>query len=271
MEDDLRVSIVTVSFNQADFLKDCIESVLNQEYKNLEYIVVDAGSTDGSRELIESYGSKIIKIFEPDEGPADGLNKGFAKAGGDIFGFLNSDDYLLPDAIAEVTRHFNKFKSVDIVSGHSLIVDEHGNTLRKFFSDRMGLIRYAYQGVILSQPSTFFRSSLFRKAGGFNQHNRSNWDGELYSDFAILRSKFSLINKFLSAYRLHEGSITSSGRMHEMHKQHLVSSFEKIMNRRMTRVDRFFCIWFRYFRKLLNPRDTFERVKHGPIFKKQST
>ena len=94
----MKISVVTISFNQAKYLRQCIDSVLNQNYQNIEYIIVDPGSTDGSRQIIESYGDRVIKIFEKDAGPADGLNMGFSRATGDIFYFINSDDYVLPGA-----------------------------------------------------------------------------------------------------------------------------------------------------------------------------
>src|SRR6202171_6644991 len=95
-----RVSIVTISFNQAPFLERAIRSVVEQDYPDIEYIVVDPGSTDGSRDIIERYRSRISQvIYEPDHGPADGLNKGFASATGDIFGSINADDAFLPGAV----------------------------------------------------------------------------------------------------------------------------------------------------------------------------
>ena len=95
----MRVSIVTISFNQAEFLERAIRSVIEQDYPDVEYIVVDPGSTDGSREIIEKYRSRISKvILEPDTGPANGLNKGFAAATGEIFGYINADDAFLPKA-----------------------------------------------------------------------------------------------------------------------------------------------------------------------------
>src|ERR1700738_5632483 len=95
-----KVSIVTISFNQAEFLERAIRSVVDQDYPEIEYSVVDPGATEGSRDIIERYRSRIARvIYEPDRGPADGLNKGFACATGDIFGFLNSDDVLLPGAV----------------------------------------------------------------------------------------------------------------------------------------------------------------------------
>lgn len=123
----MKISIVTISFNQTCFLEEAICSVLEQGYPNVEYIVVDPGSTDGSREIIERYSDRIDKvIFEPDEGPADGLNKGFAHASGDVFGFLNSDDVLEPGALSGAARYFEARPEVDVVSGHSWIIDEEG-------------------------------------------------------------------------------------------------------------------------------------------------
>ena len=108
-----RVSIVTISFNQAEFLERTIESVLAQDYPEIEYIVVDPGSTDGSREIIDRYRSRISKvILRPDRGAADGLNHGFAEATGEIFGFLNSDDLLLPGAASKAAGFFDKHQDV---------------------------------------------------------------------------------------------------------------------------------------------------------------
>ena len=96
----MKFSVVTISFNQRQYLMEALTSVLAQDYPAIEYIVVDPGSTDGSRELIESFRSRLDRvIFEPDQGAAEGLNKGFQQASGDIFGFLNSDDVLLPGAM----------------------------------------------------------------------------------------------------------------------------------------------------------------------------
>src|SRR5450432_3341584 len=97
----LKVSIVTISFNQAAYLEEAIRSVLDQDHPLVEYIVVDPGSTDGSRDIIERYRGRIAKVlYEPDQGPADGLNHGFAHATGDVFACLNADDLLLPRAVS---------------------------------------------------------------------------------------------------------------------------------------------------------------------------
>src|SRR3954454_9281745 len=96
----MKFSIVTLAFKQRKYLREAMDSVLNQDYPSIEYIVVEPGSNDGSREIIEDYGDRIsCRIYEPDKGAADGLNNGFARATGDVFAFLNGDDLLLPGAI----------------------------------------------------------------------------------------------------------------------------------------------------------------------------
>ena len=136
----MKVSIVTISYNQGSFLEETISSVINQDYADIEYIVVDPGSTDGSREIIDRYRDQIDKIiFEPDNGPADGLNKGFSQSTGDICCFLNADDIFLPGAIKEAIAFFRKHPECDVVSGHSLIIDSDDAVIRKSYSDVFSL------------------------------------------------------------------------------------------------------------------------------------
>ena len=263
-----KVTIVTISYNQVKYIDNCIKSVLEQDYENIEYIIVDAGSEDGSRELIDSYGDKVIKIFEADRGPADGLNKGFSLATGDIFGYLNSDDFLEPNAIKYVVDFFKINQKYDVISGNSFIVNESGSILRNFYSDKMHLNKYAYQGVILSQPSTFFKKKIYQDTGGFNIENKSNWDGELICDMAINGGRFTNVNKFLSSYRLQPLSITSSGSLNNLHNIHLEKMFHKIKNRKVTKFDRILIFYYKLLRKLLNPKDTLHRIMYGPIYRK---
>ena len=216
----LKVTIVTISFNQEEFLERAILSVVQQNYDNIEYIVVDPGSSDGSRDIIERYRSKISKvIFEPDQGPADGLNRGFSFATGDIYGFLNSDDIILPDTISRVVKFFRENSDIDVVSGHSIIIDRYDNKIRNGYSEKFSLLKYAYGSVIHMQASTFFRARLFKSTGGFNSLNRVAWDGELLIDMGINGAKFATVNEFWSKFRLHSNSITSSKKLEDLSKQ----------------------------------------------------
>lgn len=263
----MRITMVTISFNQAPYLKNCIESILAQSYLNVEYIIVDAGSTDGSRELISSYDDRVTrKIFEPDFGPPDGLNKGFANATGDIYGFLNSDDVLEPGALDDVVDYFKKNPGVDVVSGSSWIIDSNGLKLRKFFSDRYCLWMAARGASILSQSSTFFRASAFQKTAGFNVRNVIAWDGELFVDMALNGAKFSYVDRIWSQFRIHEQGITGSGKFDKENTLYFNYIFKKIVGREKKYADKPIDFMVKNLRKILNPRDTFERIFRGPIY-----
>ncbi len=166
----MKFSVVTVSFNQRQYLEEALTSVLAQDYPAIEYIVVDPGSTDGSRELIESFRDRLASIvFEPDQGAADGLNKGFQRASGDIFGFLNSDDVLLPGAMKSVSRAFEQNPDCDIVMGNGFIVDAQGKRIRRIRAAGFTLDRYFYGGATWLQQATFFRRAAFEAGGGIQR------------------------------------------------------------------------------------------------------
>src|SRR5215469_16483294 len=123
----MKISVVTLSFNQGAFLARAIESVISQGYTDLEYIIVDPGSTDGSREIIQKYVHQIsCVILEKDNGAADGLNKGFSRANGDVYGFLNADDLLLPGSLQQVAEFFRRNPHYDIGFGNGYIIDGEG-------------------------------------------------------------------------------------------------------------------------------------------------
>ncbi len=261
----MKISLVTISFNQGRFLEHAIRSVLEQDHA-VEYIVVDAGSTDGSREIIDRYANSIARIiYGADRGPADGLNKGFAEASGDIFGFLNSDDILERGTLRQVADYFDAHPDIDVVSGHSWIIDANGRLKRRFFSDRYSLKMAVHGACVLSQASTFFRADFFRRVGGFNTENRSNWDGELFVDLALAGARFSRVSSYWSRFRVHEQGITGSGKLRSLSRLHTRNMFLKVMGREPTSIDRIIGIGAQYLRKFLNPADTIERLLRGPI------
>lgn len=263
----IKVSIVTISFNQVEFLERTIKSVLDQDYPNIEYIVVDPGSTDGSRELIKRYESRIARIIlEPDNGPADGLSKGFAVATGDILGFLNSDDVFCAGAVSAAVRFLSAHPAVDVVSGHAKVIGPDDRILRRTYSDRMSIKRYVYGSVALIQPSTFFRRSAYERTAGFNLKNRATWDGELFLDMACAGCVFGRSQDIWSGYRLHQQSITASKSTEEAISEVYERQFLRVMGRHRNRWDQFLQLVFRVWKHLLNPRNTMERVLRGPVF-----
>lgn len=207
----MKISIVTLSFNQGQFLESAIRSVVDQQGVDLDYVVVDPGSNDHSRDIIERYQGQLgATVFERDDGPADGLNRGFAQATGDIYGFVNADDTLTPGALAKVAQAFEQNPDADVISGHGHIIDEHGMPIRRMYSDRFSVWGYLYGGVVLLQQSTFFRARAFEAAGGFNVDNRTCWDGELWLDMALAGKRFQRVNGFWSGFRVYDSSITGS-------------------------------------------------------------
>ncbi|MEY8214085.1 MAG: glycosyltransferase, partial [Colwellia sp.] len=267
------ISIVTISFNQCKFLKQCMNSVLSQRESlakigvELEYIVVDPGSTDGSRELIASYGDEVIKVFEKDKGPADGLNNGFALATGDIFGYLNSDDVFTDDALAFACASFKEAKGeFDVLNGASNLVGPSGEIHRVLYSDVYSPIAFAYSGCILIQPSSFFTKDAFCKTNKFNVSNRTNWDGELFVDMGLAGAKFETTKKILSGYRVHDESITGTMSTANMMQSYRAEMYERITGNSMSSYCNLVAIYFKYRRKLVNYRDTVQRVFGGKSF-----
>jgi len=159
------ITIVTPSYNQARFLEETICSVLDQKYPNLEYIIIDGGSTDGSVDIIRRY-ERFLSwwVSEPDRGQAEAINKGFMRAQGEILGWLNSDDCYLPNALYSIAQYFRLNPSVDLVYGNVLSVDEQGTPfhLQSFKSYAINDLM-AFQ--IISQPAVFFRRSVLSRTG----------------------------------------------------------------------------------------------------------
>ena len=255
----MKISIVTISFNQSRYLGQCLSSIQSQDYPDLEHIVVDPGSTDGSREMVLEYGDRIVKVFEPDRGAADGLNKGFEHATGEIFGYINSDDELLPSALRTVATFFEAHPDVDMVMGCGYLIDENGKRLRKLLSSKMTLPLFAYNAVAVFQQCAFFRREIFHKAGGFNIENRTCWDGELYADMALAGARFKTIPTTLALFRLHSESITGSGRFEEQFRLDGARIFEKITHRPFRRSDHIRSLIGRKFKFLVNPSYLYRR------------
>ena len=268
----MKFTIVTISFNQAEFLERAIVSVINQKGVHVEYIIVDPGSTDGSREIIEKYRPHLAGVvYDRDDGPADGLNRGFALATGDVYGYLNSDDTFEPDAFFRVSRFLTEHPKLDVVCGHAWVIDRHDKRLRRVWSETYNRIPVAYGAAVQIQPSTFIRQAAFRKTNGFNVENRSNWDGELLVDLFQSGAAIGVCDEFLSCYRLHEVSITNSGKLEELIAVWSRRRFEKLMKRPSQSFDDSMSTILRLWKHLTHPRELMERLQYGPIYRRGAT
>ena len=196
-----RISIVLPSLGQAEYIGSAVDSVLGQTYRDLELLVHDGGSTDGTREVLEGFDDpRLDVIVEPDEGQADAVNRGFARARGDIFGWLNSDDMLEPDALERVVSRFDAEADTELVYGRGWYVDREGRKLRPYavlpFDARLLLTRD-----YVLQPATFWRRSLWDVVGPLDTslHYALDWDWLIR---ASRRTCFSHLPADLARYRL---------------------------------------------------------------------
>lgn len=198
-----RVSIVTPSYNQAHFLEETIHSVLDQDYPEIEYIIVDGGSTDGSVEIIQRYADRLAWwVSERDQGQTDALNKGFARATGDIFAWLNSDDTYLPGAVSEAVVYLQMHHEVGLVYGDANYIDEAGRVLGKFLSRQTDYRRLLRGFVYIPQQTTFFRSNLWRQVGPLDPTLNYAMDYDLWVQLAKI-TKLKYIPCLWANFRLH--------------------------------------------------------------------
>jgi len=225
-----KISVVTISFNQRLFLERCLNSVLYQQGVDIEYVVVDPGSTDGSRELIDAYRDRLAHvIYDKDEGPADGLNQGLARCTGEYFYFLNSDDVVADGAFSEAAAIFEKTKA-DVVYGNGWIIDADGNRLRHAYSAQRVTPRLYARGLaVILQQAAFIRTSALKEVGGFNRSNTTCWDGEAFLDMALNGCKFVRVWRDWGEFRVYADSISGSGRLNEKYERDQARLREKVL------------------------------------------
>lgn len=175
-----KISIVTPSYNQGIFLEETIQSVLNQDYSNLEYIIIDGGSTDNSIDIITKYQHRLAYWeSNKDRGFGHAINKGFSRASGDIFCWLNSDDLLLPDALRLIGNYFCSYSNVGLVFGNRHIIDAKSALRRKrdYFFYFPGQFKY---GKTLPQECTFWRREVHEQVGGLDENLKFAIDFDLW-------------------------------------------------------------------------------------------
>lgn len=202
LSDQPLVSIVTPSYNQAAYLEKTILSVLGQDYTNIEYLVIDGGSTDGSVEIIKKYQSRLSYwVSEPDRGQSNAINKGFALAEGEILNWLNSDDILMPSAVSIAVRHLAAHPQVGMVYGDRLVIDSKGNIvgLVELPSFRKTWMKYNHR---IPQETAFFRRQCWQDAGALDETLHGCLDYDLWVRFAR-RTDIHHIPFILGAYRTH--------------------------------------------------------------------
>jgi glycosyltransferase involved in cell wall biosynthesis len=202
------VSIVTPSFQQARFLEAAMRSVLDQDYPNLEYMIVDGGSKDGSLEIIRKYADRLAWwVSEPDTGQTDAINKGFARAHGQILAWLNSDDTYEPYAVTEAVEFLLAHPKVGLVYGEANFIDENGRLRGRFPAAQTDYRRLRRGYVHIPQQSAFFRAELWRQVGPLDPSFFFAMDYDLWVRLARI-SGLRYIPRLWANFRIHAASKT---------------------------------------------------------------
>lgn len=270
MEAPIRISVVTNAMNQGRYLAAAMNSVLSQDWQDVEYLLVDPGSSDDTAEIIRrfmhQYPGRILHIADPDSGPADGLNKAFAKATGDLFGYLNADDFYLPGCFREAASAAEIHPQAAAIYADGYTADAEGRIIRRIVSTRFSPGRFVYGGSLVLQQSTFYRAQAFRAVGGFNANNRTSWDAELLLDMSLRKMPLLHVRGYWSVFRIHPESITGSQHLAGESRKTHARYFQTVMGRPRTSLDRLASLAVRAYSMLTEPRAAMARIlnRTGP-------
>lgn len=269
-----KISIVTPSYNQAEFLERTILSVLNQNYPNLEYIIIDGGSNDGSVEIIKKYEKYLSYwVSEKDRGQSNAINKGFSKVSGDILAWINSDDVYLPNVFEKLSDvFFKKCKNSKyfIIYGNKLVIDHNENIISEYRNvnlkgfEKLGFI---YGGFGISQPSAFWSNELYKASNGVDENLIFCMDNDLFIKFALLKPKYVFLREYIVAFRIHKLSKTST--LQEVRKREFDLLIKRYMLEYNTTKGIFikYLIWLRKFISFLMQGDIDYLYRYNKIKK----
>jgi hypothetical protein len=212
------VSIVTPSYNQGRYIEETIQSVLNQDYPNLEYIVVDGGSSDNTIEILKKYEGRLTWMSEKDRGQADAINKGFHMAKGEIVAWLNSDDTYLPGAVCKSVQYLEAHPEVGMLYGEGYHIDEDGEVIERYYTEPFDYHRLS-ELCFICQPTVFLRAEVVRTIGPLDITLDYCLDYEYWMRIAK-RFRIAYLDKYLANSRLYLDTKTLSKRV-EVHQETL--------------------------------------------------
>jgi len=198
------VSIIVLSYNQGKYIRTTLDSILKQDYRPIEIIVVDGGSTDDTIKILHQYDHtpEVRWISESDRGVAQAVNKGFAHAKGEICAIQSSDDYYLPKAISRIIRHFKENPELGLIYGDIVKIDAFGNELARYKISPFSIKSFLSRETYIPQPSAFFRLELVKHLGGWDEKLPYVPDTDFWLRI-VFHSRVKKINEFLGYSRAH--------------------------------------------------------------------
>jgi len=231
-----KISIVTPSFNQGQYIEQTICSVLDQGYPNLEYFIIDGGSTDNTVEVIKKYESSLTYwVSEPDRGQSDAINKGLKYCTGDIFNWINSDDWYEPNIFFDIANVFNSDRDIISVSGIENHLYPDGSVQMHQGTYLKPILEQTIEMCEITQPSTFHRLDVIKSVNALSDQLHYIMDGELWTKILLKygTSGFRKIQKPLVNFRIHESSKTYSNTVvnnFAIERASILSSLQKSIN-----------------------------------------
>jgi glycosyltransferase involved in cell wall biosynthesis len=207
-----KISIITPSYNQGQYIEQTIQSIVSQNYPNLEYIIIDGGSTDNTVEIIKKYEKYIAYwVSEPDKGQSDAINKGIARATGDVFNWINSDDYLAPGALELVCNYFTD-KKVDVLCTPTQLFNEQGNIRVNSYTRANTPLYELLNSTGLNQQGMYWRMDKIKKLNGVNTSFKYSMDLDLWKRFLLTYGNDNCIveDTITAFFRLHGNSKTGN-------------------------------------------------------------
>lgn len=209
MPKKLTISIITPSYNQGQFIRRTLESVLSQDYPILEYLVFDGGSNDETLEILKSYSDRVTWVSEKDRGQAQAINKGLAVVKGDVVGWLNSDDIYYPGALKKAIAFFEAYPEIDVVYGDANHIEENDEIIEKYNTEPWDFEKFK-EVCFISQPAAFFRRQVIEKFGLLNEDLHFCLDYEYWLRIALGGGKIEFLPEMLAGTRLYRTTKTLS-------------------------------------------------------------
>jgi len=243
-----KITIVTPSYNQAEFLERTILSILNQNYPNLEFIIIDGGSNDGSVDIIKKYENYLSYwTSEKDKGQADAINKGFKMATGELIAWQNSDDIYLPGAFSRIASEYMKKLRYDVFFGNAYLIDRNDCIIKEMRYIPFSLSHLVYSTWNLTSQAVFWKKEIFLDIGYLDETLNVLFDWDWFIRIGKTKIRFKFIRQFVGAYRIHEFTKLSCIKNRDKAKAYIIKKNNLSDNKAIYHLIRNYILLRRFF------------------------